>query len=74
MQGYGWANGWGQVSVLAWCYTSVEIPGLPWLNTMPPTPGTEVNFCSWGTAVSHKSDANPNSKHSAKQYRTQVWH
>jgi hypothetical protein len=40
-------NGWGQVSVLAWCFTSVEISGLPWLNTVPPTPGTEVNFCCW---------------------------
>jgi hypothetical protein len=32
--------GWGQVSVLAWGYTSVEISGLPWLNTVSPTPGT----------------------------------
>jgi hypothetical protein len=46
-------------------YTSVEILGLQWLNTVPPTSGTEVNFCSYGTAVSHKSDTNPKSKPSA---------
>jgi hypothetical protein len=32
----------GQVSGLAWCYTSIS--GLPWLNTV--SPGTEVTFCS----------------------------
>jgi hypothetical protein len=54
----------GEVKLQCWCYTSVEILGLPWLNTVPLTPGAEVNFSSQGTAVSHKLTLIPNPRFS----------